>query len=55
MRRRRDGWCASRQVRFVVELYRTGRVDLAARAVGMSRMSAYRLRRREGAESFAYA
>ena len=55
LRRRRDGWTASRQCRFLVELYRTGRVDLAARAVGVSRMSAYRLRRREGAESFAHA
>ena len=55
VRRRKDGWTISSQCRFLAELYRTGRVDLAARSVGMSRMSAYRLRRREGAESFAHA
>ena len=44
-----------RQCAFLAELYLTGSVTAAAQAVGMSRMSAYRLRRRAGAESFAFA
>ncbi|MBC7986122.1 MAG: hypothetical protein H7X93_05550 [Sphingomonadaceae bacterium] len=40
---------------FVEALAAMGTVDGAARAVGMSRMSAYKLRRRPGAESFAAA
>lgn len=44
-----------RQCAFLAELYLTGSVTAAARAVGMTRESAHRLRRREGAESFAGA
>lgn len=52
---RRDGWTEVRQCAFLTQLYLTGSVSAAARAVGMSRASAYRLREREGAESFAFA
>lgn len=44
-----------RQAEFLGHLYLTGSVGAAARAVGMSRMSAYRLRRRVNADSFAHA
>ena len=43
----------ARQSAFLAQLYLTGSVAAAARAVGMSRMAAYRLRARSGAESFA--
>jgi hypothetical protein len=55
LRSRRDGWTEVRQCVFLVQLYNTGSVSEAARAVGMSRASAYRLRARAGAESFAFA
>lgn len=54
-RARRDGWSAERQCRFLAQLYFTGSVAAAARAVGMTRESAHRLRARAGAESFARA
>ena len=43
---RRDGWSAERQLRFLDTLGRTRSVTTAARAAGMSRESAYRLRAR---------
>jgi hypothetical protein len=52
---RRDGWTAARQVAFILRLALIGGVASAARAVGMSRESAYRLRGRPGAASFAAA
>ena len=52
LRSRRDGWSAERQCAFLAQLYLTRSVTSAARAVGMSRASAYRLREREEAESF---
>lgn len=55
LRARADGWTLVRQCGFLAELYLTGSVTAAARAVGMTRMSAYRLRARRGAESFAHA
>ena len=55
MRARKDGWLPQRQVDFIGVLAETGCVAEAARAVGMSRESAYRLRERPGAESFAAA
>ncbi|QYU69332.1 hypothetical protein J4558_04090 [Leptolyngbya sp. 15MV] len=55
LRSRRDGWSAARQCAFLVQLYVTGSVTTAARAVGMSRASAYRLRERAEAASFAHA
>lgn len=54
-RARRDGWSVERQCGFLAALYVTGSVTAAARAVGMTRESAYRLRARPGADSFAAA
>lgn len=54
-RGRADGWTAVRQADFIGFLAETGSVAEAARKVGLSRESAYRLRRRAGAESFAQA
>ena len=53
LRGRCDGWTAQRQATFLVALARTRSVLSAARAVGMARETAYRLRRRAGADSFA--
>ena len=55
VRARADGWAVERQGRFVGLLAETGCVAAAARGVGMSRVSAYQLRARAGAESFAHA
>jgi hypothetical protein len=55
VRARKDGWTPDRQRRFVALLRRGRAIAQAARAVGMSRESAYRLRERPGAESFAAA
>jgi hypothetical protein len=52
---RRDGWTAERQLRFLDTLARTRSVTRAARAAGMSRESAYRLRRRKDGALFAAA
>jgi hypothetical protein len=52
---RLDGWTAARQRQFLDALADSGCVSIAARAVGMSKESAYRLRRRAGAEGFARA
>ena len=52
---RADGWSETRQCGFLAALYVTGSVAAAARSVGMSRASAYRLRERAGAQSFARA
>ena len=54
-RARADGWTPERQRRFIAQLARTGIVAVAAREVGMGQTSAYNLRRRKGAESFAAA
>lgn len=43
---RRDGWTVERQLRFLHALYRTRNVTKAARAAGLSREGAYRLRNR---------
>ncbi len=55
LRARSDGWSEARQCAFLAQLYFTGSVTVAARSVGKSRASAYRLRARPGAESFAHA
>lgn len=55
VRTRQDGWSEERQCAFLAALYLTGSVTAAARAANMSRMSAYRLRERAGAEDFAFA
>lgn len=52
---RRDGWSPARQRGFIHRLALCGCVPTAARCVGMSRESAYRLRARPGGESFAAA
>lgn len=54
-RHRHDGWTAERQRGFIAVLAETGVVAQAARAVGMSAASAYNLRGRPHAESFALA
>lgn len=54
-RHRHDGWTSERQRGFIAALARTGVVAQAARSVGMSSASAYNLRRRPHAESFALA
>jgi hypothetical protein len=52
---RRDGWTPERQLRFLDTLARTRSVTRAARAAGMSRESAYRLRGRKDGALFAAA
>jgi hypothetical protein len=52
---RRDGWTIRRQLAFLDVLAQTRSVTAAARAAGMSRESAYRLRRRPSASLFAAA
>lgn len=53
--RRKDGWTPERQRAFIAALTRCGSVTAAARHVGKSASSAYRLLDREGSESFAAA
>ena len=52
---RRDGWTPQRQLAFLDILACTGSVTAAARAAGMTGESAYRLRNRASAVSFAAA
>jgi len=52
---RRDGWSSARQFAFILRMALLGGVTAAAKAVGMSRESAYRLRDHPGAASFAAA
>lgn len=52
---RSDGWTPERQARFLAELAITRSVTKAARKVGMARETAYRLRAKPGAQSFAAA
>lgn len=52
---RRDGWVPERQAAFIGFLAHMRSVCAAARAVGMGRESAYRLRKRPGAAGFAAA
>jgi hypothetical protein len=52
---RSDGWTPRLQKEFIAALADTGSVTQAARAVGMSVTSCYRLRRAPSAESFARA
>ncbi len=54
-RSRADGWTPETQACFVRALEAMGSVGKAAKAVGMGRASAYRLRGRAGAASFAAA
>lgn len=55
LRARADGWTPARQAAFLGILAETGSVGEAARRVGMARETAYRLRRKPGAGSFAAA
>jgi hypothetical protein len=55
VRSRRDGWTPERQRAFIAALAASQCIHRAAAAAGMSRESAYRLRARAGAESFAAA
>jgi hypothetical protein len=55
LRYRADGWTPMRQADFLGHLCETWSVAAAARHVGMTRESAYRLRGKPGAESFAAA
>lgn len=52
---RHDGWTVERQKWFILRLALSGCVSFAARGVGMTRKSAYRLLDRPGSESFAAA
>lgn len=52
---RHNGWSPKRQAQFIAALQAFGAVTTAARALGMSARSAYALRDRPGAESFAAA
>ena len=52
---RADGWTPQRQVDFIAALADSGCVAVAAREVGMTVQSCYRLRRSPGAENFAAA
>jgi hypothetical protein len=52
---RRDGWTEEKQRRFIETLADTGQVSLAVKAVGLSRESAYKLRRQPYATAFARA
>ena len=54
-RNRLSGWTADRQRTFIDILSLTGSVGEASAAAGVSARSAYRLRNREGASSFAQA
>lgn len=54
-RPRLDGWTEEKQRRFIETLADTGLVNVAAKAVGMSRESAYRLRRSAHGAAFARA
>ena len=54
-RPRLDGWTEEKQRRFIETLADTGLVGVAAKAVGMSRETAYRLRRSAHGAAFARA
>ena len=55
LRGRADGWTPHRQAKFLGALAETRSVLAAARKIGMARVTAFRLRARRGAESFAAA
>lgn len=52
LRPRHDGWTAERQIAFIEKLADSGSVEASCRHVGMSRESAYELRRRPCGRSF---
>jgi hypothetical protein len=55
VRAQHNGWTPALQSRFILGLARGAGPDEAARALGKTRQSVYRLRQRPGAESFAAA
>lgn len=55
MRYRHDGWTSQRQIAFIEALAETACVDIACRRVGMSDVSAYRLRRSPRGDPFRIA
>jgi len=55
LKARHDGWTPERQRRFIEELAAKKSIARACRAVGMSRMSAYKLRDHPGAGEFRSA
>jgi hypothetical protein len=55
LRATRNGWTPERQAHFLGHLAETGSVSAACARVGMSRNTAYKLRRKPGAESFTAA
>jgi hypothetical protein len=55
LRAQHNGFCPKQQVRFIVALARGAGVGEAARAIGMSRQTLYRIRDRPDAASFAAA
>ena len=55
LKARHDGWTPSRQRHFIELLAATKSVTRACKAVGMSAVTAYALRKKPGAESFAAA
>jgi hypothetical protein len=55
LRTMHNGWTVTRQAHFLGWLAETGSVSAACARVGMSRNSAYKLRRKPHAESFAAA
>jgi hypothetical protein len=55
LRRRRNGWTEPTQRAFIAALEQCGCVARAARSVGMTPRTAYRLLEAEGADSFAEA
>ena len=54
-RNRHDGWTPERQQQFIMALAVVGSVDAAAKMIQISRKSAYNLRNRPEAKSFARA
>ncbi|MCZ8136469.1 MAG: hypothetical protein O9266_09200 [Porphyrobacter sp.] len=52
---RHDGWTPERQIAFIEALADTGSVEAACKAVNMSTVGAYHLRRQPGAETFRKA
>ncbi|WP_121116507.1 hypothetical protein [Croceibacterium ferulae] len=55
LRTRKDGWSPARQARFIALLAETACVRKAAQLLGLTRESAYRLRKHPGAGSFRAA
>lgn len=55
LRNRHDGWTAQKQIAFIEALAETACVETACRRVGVTRQSAYRLRRRECGAPFRAA